>query len=290
MKKSLILYLFLPVLLYSQYHDAAKSLFNRMSVPQCLEMKTLISKTITRLDDNGMWNKFDALWVMAAHDSSTALLNWVENDHNLTVGANTVYFVVDSGFYGDGDSGYLSTNYLAADTNNLSLTSGAIGVWVWKKTARNEFEIGAYGSGNGYTSLAAKYSTGVSYGVVGGAATAANYSSAIGPAWHTASRYNAANIRLMQNTTQKADVALPRGVNVLTLELFLLARNSSTPSLFSKAGLCVAFVSSGISVAENDSMYAIFGDYLADLPYALGTGAEKTFPRFPAYRSFLPKY
>lgn len=86
---------------------------------------------IDGLVNDGVWSKFDALWVLATQDETTALLNLCSTSYGLSK-TNSPTFTADQGFAGDG------TNYLNNGTAYSSLTQftqNSAHVMLWDLTS-----------------------------------------------------------------------------------------------------------------------------------------------------------
>lgn len=114
------------------YTAEAEALFARMSVAPDATRKGLINTCILSLltgavSGANIWNKIDALYLMAAHDAQAATLNWKSTSYTLTT---TLTPTTDRGYTGDGVSS-ISTGF--ADNTaavNWSQDSASLGVWI----------------------------------------------------------------------------------------------------------------------------------------------------------------
>lgn len=85
-------------------------LVSRMKVQPTSARLRIIDGLITDLQDCGVWDKLDALYLFAAHDVQAARLNWKSSVVRDAVSVNSPVFEVDRGFTGDGYSSYIDTN------------------------------------------------------------------------------------------------------------------------------------------------------------------------------------
>lgn len=90
------------------YEAETLALFDRMAVRPDTLHRTAINNLIKALKTNGVWAKLDSLYLLAAHTSQAALLNWKGNARNL-IAYNSPVFTPDQGFAGDGATSYLAT-------------------------------------------------------------------------------------------------------------------------------------------------------------------------------------
>jgi len=112
------------------YETESSALFARFSTDPGTTRKDAINTCIASLKSAGVWTKLDALWVLAAHESASALLNWKGATNNLTVNGSMT-FTADQGYVAAAAS---SANYLSGSVNvnalsSYSLNAGHISVW-----------------------------------------------------------------------------------------------------------------------------------------------------------------
>ena len=96
------------------YDQSTIDLLSRMEVQPSIETKLVINQKVIDLKTGGVWDKLIALYIMDAHTSQAATLNWKSNNYTL-IRVNSPFF--DGGFYGDGYTSYLSTGYIPSGTN-----------------------------------------------------------------------------------------------------------------------------------------------------------------------------
>ena len=75
-----------------------RALLRRMDTVPPLPRQILIDQTIRGLFSAGVWDTFDVLYFLAAHDAQAALLNWKADAHNLALVSGTVTFTADVGY------------------------------------------------------------------------------------------------------------------------------------------------------------------------------------------------
>jgi hypothetical protein len=91
------------------YHPKAILLFAQMSSQPTDARKRLISATYRMLEYHALLSKLDLLYVLAAHDSQAARLNWITPGTNTLSVNSAPTFTTDSGYHGDGTDDYLDT-------------------------------------------------------------------------------------------------------------------------------------------------------------------------------------
>lgn len=90
-----------------------------MSVAPSTARVGVIDTLIRALQAGGVWSKLDLLYVMAAHDSQAARLNW-KNPATFTLSlVNSPTFTTDRGYAGNGSTSYLATGWDTA-TNGVN--------------------------------------------------------------------------------------------------------------------------------------------------------------------------
>jgi hypothetical protein len=99
---------------------------------------------ITGLVSDGVWSKLDALYIFAAPNRATALLNLVQNTYNC-VENGTVSFAAYQGYTGDASTFYLDTGLKpSASGINYAQNSASYGVYILtsRTTMQNYYAIG----------------------------------------------------------------------------------------------------------------------------------------------------
>lgn len=128
------------------------NLLSRVSSQPSTYRKNLIDCTIYQFKVAGIWDKFDACWFMAAHDSQTAKLNWKSSSYNLTE-LGTMNFVADRGYTRNGAAAgttdALDTNYIPS-VNGVKalLNSNSLGVYSRSNVNEATCDIGCLNASN----------------------------------------------------------------------------------------------------------------------------------------------
>jgi hypothetical protein len=87
------------------------------------------SKLITDLVNKGLWGKLDALWMFAARDSATALLNLKSSSFTASL-VSAPTFNADRGFTGNGSSSYVDSNFNPTTSGGSFVQDSAcFGAW-----------------------------------------------------------------------------------------------------------------------------------------------------------------
>jgi hypothetical protein len=112
------------------YSAEATQFFSRISDPGTTR-KNLYAALIDSLVSGGVWSKIDALYVLAAPDEATSLVNLKQSSYALTKNG-TPTFTADDGFKGTTDSTtqYLSTGFTPS-TAGGSFAQNSAHLMVW---------------------------------------------------------------------------------------------------------------------------------------------------------------
>lgn len=239
-----------------------QALLGRMAAGPGPARILLISTLIQALKAAGVWEKLDALYVLAAHDAQAARLNWIADRFNLTA-VNTPVFVVDQGYSGNGTTSYLNTGFIPSTASGKYAQSHAsFGIW-----SRTDTSLDAALGGSENTFIY-KYGVGAAQFVVGinqvaGPSVLVNVTSATG--LFSLSRVTAGELVWYQNGSRRIAVTFA-STALESRPLYLLARSGSWFQPTSRQ-ISAAFVGAGLSDAEMAALHAAVRTYL------IGVGA-----------------
>jgi hypothetical protein len=110
------------------YEAEATALFARMTTQPDVTRKGVINSTIAALKTASLWTPLRALYMTAAHEAATAMLNWRGDVYNLTAYGSPL-FTVDKGFAGDGSGAYFDSGF-APSAAGQAANSNLLGVGV----------------------------------------------------------------------------------------------------------------------------------------------------------------
>lgn len=102
--------------------------------------KQHINTLIGALKTSGVWSKLGNLYVLAAHDSQAARINWVAPGTSDLTAVNSPTFTTDRGYAGDGATSYLTSG--AVFRSPYALNSAHIGTWSNTDVSENAGTIG----------------------------------------------------------------------------------------------------------------------------------------------------
>lgn len=101
-----------------------------MTVPPPPGRLWLIDQMIRQLKQYGIWQKLDVLWVLSAHDSQAARLNWKNPSSYTLTAVNSPTFTADRGYTGNGTTSYVNTGWAPNNGVNFTSTSAMFGIYV----------------------------------------------------------------------------------------------------------------------------------------------------------------
>lgn len=120
-------------------NENAIRLIQRMAVIPDYRRQLLIDKIFDSLDYYNIVAELDALYLFAAHDAQSALLNWIGDYANSTP-VNNPNYKIDTGFSFNGVDNYLNSNYAYTSlvNNRYKVDSCSYGVYVLNNTTQGQ--------------------------------------------------------------------------------------------------------------------------------------------------------
>lgn len=94
--------------------------------------KTLVDALIVGLKSDGIWTKIDRLWIFAAENSQSALIDLVVLTQATAVSSPT--FTIDRGYAGNGSSAYIDSNFNPT-SGSPNYTQNSASYFVWNNTS-----------------------------------------------------------------------------------------------------------------------------------------------------------
>lgn len=117
----------------ADYDNATTALVAAMTTRPSEARIALIDALIAGLKTDGIWDRLEAFWITAAHDSQAGRLNW-KNPGTFTLTENgTGTWTTDRGYAGNGTDGYLNSG-LAPNACTL-LQQNDASAFAWSRTA-----------------------------------------------------------------------------------------------------------------------------------------------------------
>lgn len=246
--------LYVPTLAVPVYLQESEALFARMTSTPTPARKALINSLIAALMDAGVWDRLDALWVMAAADSQAGALNWLEDDYDLSP-VGSPMFTADRGYQSDGTTSYLDSG-LMPGTGLVQQDNHHISVWSLTAAADMAGEIGT-------ADLAINTRTTSDQLITRSANNSGDSTSnADGDGLFTVSRDNSATYdRYRQDTS--LGVASQGSAAFAAQTIFICGRNGGgSPSSLSTAQLAVASAGASMTSTQVQAFHAALEAYL----------------------------
>jgi len=231
--------------------------------------KALIDTLVGSLKTAGIWTELDALFVLAAHDSQAALVDWKKPSTRSAVAVNAPTFAADRGYTSDGSTSRLRTNFTPS-TNGVKYQLNNASVWYWKRASGVEGG-GRRGVGNTwvapYCSLVAQHTANTIVGSInsnvsatggtpsGGANTTAGF---VG-----ISRASSTTCKFWKNGVQSGSDASDSSTGLPTNEQWICGAYQTSFSLYQNA-----MAAWGSSLSGNEAAF-----YSAISAYMTGVGA-----------------
>jgi hypothetical protein len=84
-----------------------------------------------------VWQKLDTLYIFAAADSQSSLLNWKTPGTSNATNVNSTTFTIDRGYTGNGSTMYINSNYNFS-TGGGKYTQNNASIFAWSNTLGNQ--------------------------------------------------------------------------------------------------------------------------------------------------------
>jgi len=250
---------------YSFVNAEAAALVARATGQPSNARKALLDTVYTTIKAIGL-AKFDAFYMMAAHDSQFARQNWIEDQYNLTpVAAPT--FTVDRGYQGDGSSSYLATGFSpsTAPSPKFTQNSGSLGVW----SRANSTSLVSVEIGNSNSVILSRNTSDQSLYRVNNDGTASGTPASTvtdSRGYFSALRAAAGQERLRRNTVS-LNVSANASTPISNSPFIIGGRNTNFAGGYalgnaSARQLAMAFIGANLTDGESDALYAAVNTYL----------------------------
>ena len=230
------------------------ALLARMTTQPSMQRRIAIDNLIGRLKTAGVWAKLDALYVLAAHEVGTAVLNWVSTNYNLTSGTPPT-FTANLYVQGNGTTQFYDTQFNPTTAVSPKYVQDSAHIGAWQVNTVTSAVMGHTGAtlipGTGPT-----YRLNGAVGITGSGAAGAGYVTAVrGSASSLIGYYNGVeNINSGSNTS-----AAPSNET-----FYICARNQTTDS-FSQGRLTIVHFGQSLTAGEVAAAYSAFNLYLAGI-------------------------
>lgn len=233
----------------------ASRIINRMSVLPTQARRGLITAFVGAMINADVWDRLDALYVMAAHDAQAGRINWRGAGAQDLVNVNGAAFTTDRGFAGDGATSYLDTGLAGNAADNYSRDSGFAAIWSLTDTANNNWNDISGGGGLYINARAVSGSAAARCNNSSAAASAAAVPSAIG--LFATSRQASDTFDFYRNGTLLVSPSIAS--EALTGTPFYIGRNATN---YSGRRLGLAAIGAGLTPAQYQAFYAAAAAYM----------------------------
>ena len=140
---------FLREIASDTYLPEAQVLFDKATGQPSTARKQLINELIDGLIRDGLWDKLALFYVLAAHDSGAAKLNWKKPDSYTLIENNTPTFTTDRGYAGNGTDMYLNTGITYNNVADIEYDNFSTGAYVNDHPTPTTKEVGPIIGGSG---------------------------------------------------------------------------------------------------------------------------------------------
>lgn len=222
--------------------------------------KDLLDTLIKNLKTDGIWAKIDRLWLLAAENTASALVDLKGLVSATAVGPPS--FSADDGYTGNGSSHYINTNFSpSANGVNYTTNAGCFGVWDVSTTpATGTIPIGISYFGH-LSDATIRYTDSNSYWRVNSSSATLTVAYP-GAGLHIANRSDSNNSQLYYNgssitTTTGAATA------ALAIPFYVLARNQDSTAIgFSADQIAAVFIAGPLTATEQGNLYTRLRTYM----------------------------
>jgi hypothetical protein len=258
----------LPLLDAGRYAAAASmdsdasAFITRITSPPDSTRQNLINDFFVSIKANIGLAKFDAIYLFAAHDSQTSLLNLRQNAYNCTA-ENTPTFTTDSGYNGVGADGRLNTGFNPSSAAGRVHVQNDSHISAWSLTAASQSTGALWGQVSSLNLSSLPRLTSTAYFRHHHATTDDTVASSDGSGLWMTSRGASANFVIYRNGsslgTKTRTSTTPNNSNIIFLDV---SSENSWPGR-----VAAASIGSNLTSGEATSLYN------AMLAYLQGVGA-----------------
>lgn len=233
--------------------SAALAIIGRMSVSAPAGRPEAIYTLVSALMAAGIWSRLDLLYLLAAHDSQAARLNWIGPSFD-PAAYNSPIFAANRGIKGDGAAAYLQASGYTptSGTTRLTLNSACVGAWVLTPGTVGGIDVGL---GSGFLARRSPSSSDYTFRINDGTS---NYAAVGGSSGLVAAgRSDAATKRAFRNgsllwSTNVAAATLATGLSVV----------GGSGGQWSNTELAAVFAGASLTDAQHATVYAALRTYL----------------------------
>jgi hypothetical protein len=220
--------------------------------------RTLVDTLVNNLKTDGVWSKLDRLWLFAAENSSSALID-IKAATSAAV-FNSPTFTPDRGYdKASNTSAYIDTNFNPSTVGNTNFAQDSACVFAWSNTSGADGGPLVSGSGSTSTRLFPQYTDNLAYynvnnsGVDG---TQSGLGDGIG-LW-AVNRTNATDTQLYRNGSSVASMTTATSGAVVSQNLWALREGS----LYSSRQICCLGAGASLNSTEQLALYNRLRTYM----------------------------
>lgn len=213
--------------------------------------QTLMNTFITGLKSDGIWNKLDALWLIANETEEQGKKNLKANKFNL-VPINSPTFTVDRGYSTNGTTQYIRTGTAPKYQNNYTQNNASFGLYVNTNVDQNAVDMG-----NTYLSYNLLYTrlSNATYTAINDGGSTPSTANATSIGFYAVDRQASANYKVYKNGVALVTQSIV-STGVTDFEFFIGARNNiGTADRFASKRYALAFIGGGLSATEHANFY-----------------------------------
>lgn len=237
---------FPSLLVYGSLHPYTQTYLAAMTTQPSAQITKAIDNFVRGIVDDGLWSKFDALYIFKMHDAQAARINLAQpGTHDLSTSGSPV-FTAGAGYAG-AVSGYLQTSANISTFSNFSQDNAHIGGYIESAQNSNTPAIGSELQNIEIRPVTA----GTTYFAINTTGNAISRSAGGGTGHSVASRLNSSQVFFVRDGAMVGSVVSNASVAVAANPFKVCGGifNNNT-SQFS-----FAHVGSGLTEAESDDLY-----------------------------------
>lgn len=216
---------------------------------------------VANLKANGLFAKYDFLYVFANETEQAAKLNLIKRSHDVTIGVQPTW-VANQGYTGNTSNMYLRTNYIPSTQGvAYSLNSAAVGVYLRTNVAQNGADMGA-NDGTHLLQVQARSNANAASFFVNQTASGTSVAGVTDSrGLNCSNRRDNANVIFVKNGVESSLAAA--STSMIARELFICCRNGSgTPGNYTNRQIAAAKAGGGLTAAEGLAEAIIWESFL----------------------------
>ena len=218
------------------------------------------TELICGLVATGEFSKFDALWIMATKDATTAQLNLTSTSFTLSFVSSLPTFTADRGFTGNGTTNGFATGFNLG-TNGVQCAQNSCSLGIWDLTAASAGVV-PFGADNGTNrARIGAQTTLASAGTLNGATDVGPFTTTSSDGFTLLDRTSSVQIDMYRNDADIGSSSANTSNARSTDQIDILCQGPAC--VFNTADqLSIACISAGLSAADELKVYNLFKQYL----------------------------